>query len=175
MKRIFTFFAVLLAFYSFSQIISEPAIDRLDLPPVRVEEVPVMTVGEIDEDLVLPYTILDKTPSFPECEFTTETENRVCFKDELNKHIKKYLKYPKEAKEDKITARVIVFFEITKEGNITNIRNRVTATNKEFNTLFEEEVLRIILKLPKFIPGEQRGRVVNVGYAIPIIFSLSDK
>ena len=175
MKKTFTIFTILFALNSFSQIISEPRFDREDLPPVRVDDVSEIRVGEIEEDLVLPYAILDKTPAFPNCKLTTEAENRTCFNKEFQKHIKKHLKYPKEAKKNKITARAIVLFEITKEGNISNIKTKITATNKEYSADFEAEALRIISKLPQFIPGKHRGKPVVVSYAIPIIFSITDK
>lgn len=175
MKKTFTIFTILFALNSFPQIISEPRLDREDLPPVRVDDVSEIRVGEIEEDLVFPYAILEKTPCFPDCKFTNETENKACFNEEFQKHIKKHLKYPKEAKKNKITARAIVLFEITKEGNISNIKTKITATNKEYSADFEEEALRIINKLPQFIPGEHRGKTVVVSYAIPIVFSLTDQ
>ncbi|MDB9850527.1 energy transducer TonB, partial [Flavobacteriaceae bacterium] len=36
----------------------------------------------------------------------------------------------------------------------------------------EAEALRIIEKLPKMIPGKQRGRPVRVPFSIPITFKL---
>ena len=65
MKKIFTIFTILFALNSFPQIISEPRLDREDLPPVRVDDVSEIRVGEIEEDLVFPYAILEKTPFHP--------------------------------------------------------------------------------------------------------------
>ena len=42
----------------------------------------------------------------------------------MEKHVKKHLKYPKEAKKDKIEDRVITVFEIDKQGKVTNIHAR---------------------------------------------------
>lgn len=143
-----------------------------------VESYPVSVTAESYEeylDEAVPFAVVEQIPLFNSCKNVEKTKQRECFQEEIKKHIEKQLEYPKEAKKNKITGRVIVLFEITKEGNISNIRNRVTATNKEFSKLFEAEVLRILSKLPKFIPGEQRGKIVDVSYSIPIIFSLSDK
>jgi TonB family protein len=175
MKTTLTFFTFLFVLNSFSQTINEPAIDRLDLSPVQVQEAPVIAVGEIEENLVFPYAVLDKTPAFPNCKYTNETENKACFYEKLKAHIKKHLKYPKEAKENKVESKTIVLFEINKEGNIINLKTRTRSTNKEFNSVFDEEAIRIISKLPKLIPGQQKGKTVAVSYAIPIIFSLTDK
>ena len=62
--------------------------------------------------------------------------------------------------------RVIVIFMIDKDGSITGIRSRGP------DNLLEREAERIISKLPKMIPGKQRGRAVKVPYSIPIHFKL---
>lgn len=174
MKSVFTFFALLLVLNSFSQTTNEPAIDRHNSEPVVIQPT-VVKVSDFDEDLILPYAFIDKTPSFVNCKYTTETENKACFHEKLQEHIKKHLKYPKAAKQNKVEAKAIVQFEISKEGNITNLKTKIKATNQDFYTLFEEEAIRIISKLPKFIPGEQKGKIVAVKYASIITFSLTDK
>jgi TonB family protein len=88
----------------------------------------------------------------------------------MKKHIEKNLKYPKEAKESKIETRVIVTFEIEKDGKLTNIHTR--GRRSEYQSLFEEEAKRIIELLPAFSPGLQRGKPVVVAYYIPISFKL---
>lgn len=177
MKQIVIIFTFLFATNGFSQVTSEPRFDGEDLTPVRAQEVPVHTVrGPREDDIsIIPFAVLEKIPAFKNCKSSNEAENRACFDTEIKKHIKKNLKYPKKAKKAKITARVIVLFEITEEGNISNLRSKVTASNKEYSADFEAEALRIINKLPQFIPGEHKGKAVVVSYAIPIIFSLTDK
>ncbi|WP_445457369.1 energy transducer TonB [Flavobacterium sp. HNIBRBA15423] len=174
MKSVFTFFTFLVVLSSFSQTTNEPAIDRHDFEPVLVQPT-IAKADDFDEDLLFPYAILDKTPTFANCKYTIEAENRACFQEKLQEHIKKHLKYPKAAKENKVEAKAIVLFEISKEGKITNLRTKIKSTNQDFYTLFEEEAIRIISKLPKFIPGEQKGKIVTVSYASIITFSLSDK
>lgn len=93
-----------------------------------------------------------------------------CFYEEMEKHVKKHLKYPEEARNKKIENKVSVHFEIDKNGRVTNIQARGKQT--EFKSLFEEEAKRIISLLPDFIPATQRKKPVVVKYAIPIIFTL---
>ena len=88
----------------------------------------------------------------------------------MKKHIEKNLKYPKDAKKNKVESKVTVLFEIDKNGKVTNIKVRGKQT--EFKSLFEEEAKRIISLLPNFIPATQRGKMVKVSYAIPINFKL---
>lgn len=149
-------------------------IDYENTPIVVISEELIVAEPEYLDEAV-PFQIVEQVPLFSLCKEIETTLQRECFHEEMKKHIEKHLEYPKEAKKNKITARVIVLFEITKEGKINNIRNRVTATNKEYSADFETEALRIINKLPQFRPGQQRGKTVVVSYAIPIVFSLNDK
>ena len=65
-----------------------------------------------------------------------------------------------------IQGRVYVQFIIAKNGDIVGIRTRGPDKN------LEKEAQRIIGKLPKMIPGKQRGRPVRVPFSIPITFRL---
>jgi outer membrane biosynthesis protein TonB len=57
-------------------------------------------------------------------------------------------------------------FMISREGNIDNIRMRGP------DKLLEDEVERIIKKLPQMIPGKSKGIAVNVPFSIPVNFKL---
>jgi outer membrane biosynthesis protein TonB len=57
-------------------------------------------------------------------------------------------------------------FMITSEGVIDNIKMRGP------DKLLEDEVERIIKRLPKMTPGKQQGENVNVPFSIPINFKL---
>ena len=84
----------------------------------------------------------------------------------MNKHIVKNFRYPDIAQEMGIQGRVYVNFVIAKDGSIQEIRMRGPDKN------LEKEAQRIISKLPKMIPGKQRGRPVRVPFSIPITFRL---
>jgi len=104
------------------------------------------------------------------CKNVEKKEQINCLNEEIRKHIKNELKYPNEAKKDKIEDRVITVFEIDKNGKVRNIN--VRGKKSEYQSLFEAEAKRIIEKLPKFSPGLQRGKPVVVAYYIPISFKL---
>ena len=59
-------------------------------------------------------------------------------------------------------------FVIERDGSITNIE-----VLKSPDRNLEKEAIRIINKLPKMIPGKQRGRPVRVPFSIPIKFKLN--
>ena len=84
----------------------------------------------------------------------------------MQKHIRRNFRYPEIAQEMGVQGRVNVMFTIQKDGSIGNIRYSGPDKN------LEAEALRIIEKLPKMIPGKQRGRPVRVPFSIPITFKL---
>ena len=84
----------------------------------------------------------------------------------IQKHIRKNFRYPEIAQDMGIQGRVNVLFVIQKDGSIGDIKMR--GPDKSL----EAEALRIIQKLPRMIPGKQRGRPVKVPFSIPITFRL---
>lgn len=113
-------------------------------------------------------TITEEDPIFPGCEDVNPKERKNCFSQKISEHIKKNFNYPKEAKKNRITGKVIASFIINKEGEIQNITTRGPENGK----ILEDEARRIISLLPKMKPGTQRGEPVNVRYSIPFNFNL---
>jgi protein TonB len=66
-----------------------------------------------------------------------------------------------------LQGKVNVIFIVQKDGSIGDVRLRGPHES------LEKEAARIISKLPKMIPGKQRGTPVKVPYAIPITFVLN--
>lgn len=129
---------------------------------VRMDD---LNMEEVEEDISVPFAIIEKVPVFPGCEdLATEQEKKECFNQKVQQHIKKNFNYPATALEMGISGRVFVQFEIDKSGKVANIRQRGP------DKLLETEAVRIINTLPKMKPGHQRGKPVKVGYSIPINF-----
>lgn len=59
-------------------------------------------------------------------------------------------------------------FTIDENGVITDIKTRAAHPH------FEEEAIRVIKLLPKFIPGKQRSENVSVVYTLPITIMIED-
>ena len=119
-----------------------------------------------DEKVIITITVED--PIFPGCEDVNPKERKNCFSQKISEHIKKNFNYPKEAKKNRITGKVIASFIINKEGEIQNITTRGPENGK----LLEDEARRIISLLPKMKPSTQGGEPVNVRYSIPLNFNL---
>ena len=72
-------------------------------------------------------------------------------------------KYPAIAAENGIQGRLIVKFVVEKDGRLTNIEFLQSP-----DPVFNEEVLRVLRKSPKWTPGYQQGKPCRVSYVLPI-------
>ncbi|MFT5752897.1 MAG: protein TonB [Flavobacterium sp.] len=159
-------------------ILEDKKIETTETSEKEVVVVRAATVGEVtgtleDVDLDVPFAVLEDVPLFPGCEKVPRSQQKECFMEQMNKHIKKYFEYPSRAKENSVQGRVTVLFVIDKSGNVTSLR--IKGTGKKDSELLEAEAERIIKKLPKFTPGRQRGKPVGVSYAQPILFKLENR
>ena len=85
----------------------------------------------------------------------------------LYAYVIKELKYPKMAKENGIQGTVYVTFVIQADGTITNPK-----VIRGIGGGCDEESIRIVKGMPKWIPGKQGGKEVIVQYNLPIRFKL---
>lgn len=131
-----------------------------------VMEVDDVAVGEEEEDIVVPFAIIENVPIFPGCENGTNEQKKACFQEKVLQHIMKEFTYPEIALEMGIQGKVFVQFYIDAKGNIAGIRTRGP------DKLLEKEASRIIAALPQMTPGKQRGRAVKVPYSVPINFKI---
>lgn len=133
---------------------------------IRVEDV---NVGEIEEDVEVPFAIIEDVPLFPGCEKVKKSERRNCFQQKMNTHVASNFRYPEVALDMGISGRVFVIFIIAKDGSITKIRTRGP------DKMLEKEAQRIVNLLPKMIPGKQRGKPVSVPFSLPINFKMAEQ
>ncbi len=124
-------------------------------------------VAEEDVPDTVIFRLIENAPIFPGCEvIADEDEKKACFQQMMQKHIQKHFRYPEPAQEMGLEGRVNVIFTIQKDGSIGDVRMRGP------HEILETEAARIISKLPKMIPGKQRGTPVKVPFSIPITFKL---
>ena len=148
--------------------VEETVIESTETNEDEIIEVEEVEIEEEIDDVDVPFAVIEDVPIFPGCEKVKKSEQRACFQEQINKHIRNNFRYPEIAQEMGIQGRVYVNFIISKDGNITNIRMRGPDKN------LEKEAQRIISKLPKMTPGKQRGRAVRVPFSIPIVFRLQN-
>lgn len=135
---------------------------------VEIVKFEALQAEEIEEEVTVPFAIIEQAPIFPGCENLAKEEQRACFQSKIDEHVRSNFNYPQIALELGIQGRVFVVFDIDKEGFITNVRMRAPDRN------LETEALRIISKLPQMIPGRQRGKPVKVSFSLPINFVLQN-
>jgi len=138
----------------------EAVIEDVDL------EVDDIAVEEEEEEIIVPFAVIENVPIFPGCEGGTEAEKKACFQEKIQEHVQKNFNYPEIAREMDIQGKVFVLFYIDNKGYVTGIKTRGP------DRLLEKEAERIITSLPKMIPGNQRGKAVKVPYSIPITFKI---
>lgn len=83
-------------------------------------------------------------------------------------YIQKNVTYPQLALENGISGIVYVSFVINRRGELTNI-----SILRSVDPSLDEEVIRALKAAPKWEPGKQRGKPVNVSFSIPIRFILN--
>jgi TonB family protein len=104
-----------------------------------------------------PYVVVEEMPQFPGGDSALLT------------YISQNTKYPESAKANKVEGRVIVRFCVTDVGGIDRV-----SVLKGVDAELDSEAARVVKSLPKFKPGKQGGKPVNVWYMVPITFGLSN-
>lgn len=82
------------------------------------------------------------------------------------KFLEDNLQYPKSTR-NLPEGKVVVGFVVEKDGSLTNF-----TIQKSVHPLLDEEVIRVVKLMPKWIPGKQRGKIVRVQYTMPVTFKL---
>jgi TonB family protein len=100
---------------------------------------------------------LDKPPSF-----TGGTSALIAWLNE-NFH------YPAEARKNNIHGKVRVRFVVDENGMISDVN-----VVKKVDELLDNEAIRLIKAMPKWLAGVQAGQKVRSYYTLPITFNLGD-
>lgn len=88
----------------------------------------------------------------------------------LMTYIGSNVKYPMEAVTKKIEGKVIVEFIVKKDGSVSGAR-----VISKTDDLLNKEALRVVNTMPKWKPGKNKGKVVDVRYVLPVAFKLQKK
>ncbi len=115
----------------------------------------------------VPFTVIENVPVFPGCE---GLENNKAFKDCMSREItamviNNFNLALAGMLDLSGRQRISVQFKIDGYGFVTDVLARAPHPD------LEEEAKRVVNLLPRFTPGKQRGEVVGVLYALPIIFN----
>lgn len=128
-----------------SEEIGEAVIIKTISPTVD-EEIPV-------EDEI--FEVVEKNPEF--------SYNGMS----LMQYLGKSIKYPTTAQETGTQGRVIVQFVVNKDGSIVDVK-----VVRGVDPYLDKEAIRVISTMPKWKPGEQRGKPVRCKFTVPVMFKL---
>lgn len=142
-----------------------------------VKEIPYIPVVE-EEKLVI---VKDDTPTGTNDVATTNADDNSIYETVeqmpeypnggtagLMNFISKNLKYPTYCQKEGIQGKVVVSFVVDKDGSTTDFR-----VVRSVDRYLDKEALRVLMGMPKWKPGKQKGVPVRVKYTVPINFRLS--
>ena len=150
--------------YSFDELYAMQRGDTIVLPDIILEDNHATLYGAIEvvryrddkvqekktdasDDIV--YRSVEQMPQFPGGETA------------LMKYIQKNLKYPQ--KHDDVEGKVLLEFVVKKNGKVGAVRV-LSVLGRDFY----QEVIRVVKSLPKFKPGRQNGKAVDVWYTLQV-------
>jgi TonB family protein len=87
---------------------------------------------------------------------------------DLDAYINDNIEYPQDAIDNNIEGTVNVQFAVDEKGNVSNIS---TVGNKLGYGL-EEEAIKVISRMPKWSPGQVKGKSVKTWRMLPINYQL---
>jgi len=87
--------------------------------------------------------------------------------DKMYKYLSNNLRYPTHLRERRVSGTVFVSFVVNNTGDINQVE-----ILKSPDDGFNDEVIRVINKMPKWKPGIQAGKTVSVRFRMPIKFTL---
>ena len=120
---------------------------------IEFEEIPEEYIPE-DREI---FTIVEQMPEFPGGQ------------EALMNFLLENVKYPNEAIKQGIEGKVFLRFVVNYDGSISDI-----VILRDIGGGCGEEGVRLIKSMPIWAPGKQRGKLVNVYFTVPIIFSLGN-
>ncbi len=133
--------------------------DELEVEDAEADEDTQVEIVEIEDDEeeeeAQIFFIVEKMPEFPGGELG------------LRKYIATHVKYPNIARENGIEGKIYIRFCVTSQGKVEKV-----SVARGVDPILNKEAVRVVKALPKWKPGEQRGKKVNVWYTVPINFQL---
>ena len=149
--------------------VEETVIESTETDQEEEIEIEDLEIEEVEEDIEVPFSVIENVPIFPGCDKGNNAERRKCMSQKISKFVQR--KFNTDLAGDLGLSgrqRINVIFKIDKNGDVVGVRARAP------HPRLEKEATRVINLLPKMKPGRQRGKAVIVPYSLPIIFQVQD-
>ena len=125
----------------------------LDIPVYDYRE-DVIEDNVEEEDI--PFVLVEQKPSFMGGDANT-----------FSRWISQHVNYPQIAQQNGVQGRVTVQFTVMKDGSVGGVK-----LLRGIDPYLDKEALRVVASSPRWEPGRQRDRAVNVTYQFPVVFTL---
>jgi protein TonB len=140
---------------------------ELEIDDIELDEDTEIEIIDDDEDLGddNPFMIVENMPALAACTSLRGDERHQCTQMEIIRYVSKNTKYPHIAKDAGIQGTVFVYFVVAKDGYVKDVK-----ILRDVDPRLDKEAKRVVESLPRFVPGQQRGKNVSVQYTIPVKF-----
>ena len=128
--------------------------DGINIDDLRDNQTQGGTSAPVEEEAKV-YNVVEQMPSFPGGEAA------------LLKYVNTHIKYPAIAQEQEISGVVVLRFVVKEDGSVGEV-----IVQKSLEKHCDEEAVRVVKSLPRFIPGKQQGKAVRVWYTLPVRYVL---
>jgi len=143
----------------------------IDLPtekvvPINPEDIIEVEIPVDDEPETVPFMMIQNAPVFKGCEGLSKENNKICFDKKMKRFVQRNFNsgLANEVGLNSGKYKIQTQFIIDNKGNVVDIKIRAP------HTRLKKEMQQLIEKLPKFTPGLQRNKPVQVRYTLPISF-----
>tara|TARA_B110000444_G_C18848176_1_gene603527 strand:- start:1419 stop:2117 length:699 start_codon:yes stop_codon:yes gene_type:complete len=139
---------------------------ELEIDDIELDEdteIEIVEEDDLDDDTA--FMIVENMPAFGPCKSMRGDERTMCTNLEIIKFVSQNTKYPSIAKDAGIQGKVYIYFVVGRDGYVKDVK-----ILREVDPRLDKEAKRVIESLPRFEPGQQRGKSVSVQYTIPVSF-----
>ncbi|MBN2350040.1 MAG: TonB family protein [Bacteroidales bacterium] len=111
---------------------------------------------ETEAEEALPFFRVEELPSFRNGDINS-----------FNKYIQGKLRYSPEAINLGLEGRIFIQFVVDKKGNVTKVQ-----IQRGIDPLLDNQVIEVMENSPKWKPGKQRDKAVDVVFTMSVLFKL---
>ena len=143
----------------------EIVIDDIDFKSDHVDDLFNDDLGDLNIDD--PEELVGDAPDIIWEETRNAVDIKASFPGDLPAYIGQHVKYPSIALREGVEGRVYVNFVVEKDGSITHVKML-----RGIGFGCDEEALRVVKEMPKWIPAQFKNRKVASYFNLPIHFKL---
>ena len=89
----------------------------------------------------------------------------------MREYLKKTIEYPTEASDNGDEGTVFVDFIVSESGEVREVTVNDESSERG-DSYLRDEAIRVVKSMPRWKPGKQQGKAVEVAFNLPITFRL---